>query len=351
MRPHAAGSGCNSSTADPRPGPLGPGQLGRIFENLIENAYTSGSEGRLISYLPVLDSRGVDRAVSVGGGPPLYLQVKGHLHPRDGGRLSFSIPTTQVGRHDRWVLALVSGSPDLLTACYLIPAGDLLRLAPRGRLVDGRDCLRVTLSPGSPKWGAYRTPVGEIGDRLLQIAPPATGLAFPQAAAERQQEEGGYFEAAITAALLGGTDQMCIYRPAVDLSGRDLLIQRAGTASHLYIQVKGTAREDVPDHAHFQVRRRTFAADPTLVFVFAYRDPDGRLGPLWAVDAVELERRSATGDADHISFEPRIRGDDPRWGHRRLRPEALAAEIMARLGQPGPAGEEWNPGWPEFKWP
>jgi hypothetical protein len=317
---------------------LAPGQLGRVFENLVENAYTAGSGGALVTYLPVLDSRGVDRAVSAAGGPPLYLQVKGHIHPRRAQRLSFSIPLSQVGTYPRWLIVLVSGSAGGLADIYLVAGADLLRHSARGHLVDGRPCLRLTVSPTSPTWAPYRTPVVELGERLLRLAGPGLGVGpeTPEEVAERQQEAGGYFEAATTAALLGGSDRLVLYRPAVDFSGRDLLVQQAGSSSYVYLQIKGTARLDIPDHAHFQVRRRTFVSDPQLVFVFAYRDPAGRLGPIWVVDGVELGERCPAGDPEHLSFEARIEGTDSRWGHRRLQPDGLAPELLRRLAQSAP---------------
>jgi hypothetical protein len=287
----------------------------------------------------------VDRAVSAAGGPPLYLQIKGHQHPRRGQRLSFSIPLSGAGTYPRWVIALVSGSPAGLVTSYLVPGADLLRLSARGHLVDGRPCLRLTLSPTSPTWAPYHSDLAALGERLLSLAGPGPGLA-PEAVAaleelaERQQEEGGYFEASVIASLLGGSDRLVLYRPAVDFSGRDLLVQEAGSSSYLYLQIKGTQRLDVPHHAHFQVRRRTFVEDPRLQFVFAYRDPNGRLGPIWLVDAPELAERSASGDRDHISFEPRVEGPDPRWGHRRLAPEGLASELLRRLAALRPPAAE-----------
>lgn len=313
--------------------PMASGQAGRIFENLVENAYTAQSGGRLASWLPVLDSRGVDRAVEVAGGPPLYLQVKEHEHSRRDGRLSFAIPLSGVGAYERWHVAFVAGAPERLEDCYLVSGPELRAKGEPGRLTDGRPCLRVTLSPGSELWAPHRVPPDRLGEALLALAQPGLSLAPPQA--ERQQEEGARYEAQVTSLLLAATDQLSLYRPAVDFEGRDLLLQAAGRPDHLYLQIKGTDRLDVPGHPRFQVRRRTFARDPRLVYVFLH----GREAA-WAVPAPELADRAAGGDEEHISFEPRVEGDDPRWGRFRCGQGGLAASLLAGLRgrSAGPGG-------------
>src|SRR5713226_3414011 len=82
---------------------LARGQVGRIFENLVENAYTSQSGGRLQTYVPVLDSHGVDRVVSLDGGAPLFIQVKSQQHRSARGHLTFQVVESEAGRYARWL--------------------------------------------------------------------------------------------------------------------------------------------------------------------------------------------------------------------------------------------------------
>lgn len=309
-------------------------QAGRILENLVENAYTVQSGGRLQTYTPVLDAHGVDRALSLDGGPALFLQVKGHQSRRRDGRLSFAIPLTGAGGYPRWVCALVAGTADGLVEAYLVPGPELLRRAERGRLVDGRPCLRLTASRGSPTWGGFNVAPDGIGARLMEmaaapepVAPPPVSPAF-----ERSQEEGRAFELAVAAALLGGSDLLALYQPAPDIAGRDLLVQLAGRDRHLYVQVKGTERTDSrPGLVRFQVRRRTFAADQGLLFLFAWGHPGVGLSRLWAVPAPELVRRAAAGDPEHISFEAHVDGPDARWAEFRTSPADLAVRVLGML--------------------
>jgi hypothetical protein len=303
---------------------LPPGQLGRIFENLVENAYTARAGGRMLSYVPVLDSHAVDRAVSVDGGAPLFLQIKGHLHAHQG-RYIFAIPVSAVGDYERWYAVCVAGDATGLQAAFVVGGRDAIAMGGHGHLVDGRPCVRLVFGRRS----RYFVHPDRLADRLLELAGAAVAPEAVGPPLERQQEEGAYFEAAVSAALFGTSDRLALYRPAVDLAGRDFLVQLAGTPRYLYIQVKGSVRTEAGDHVRFQVRRRTLAADPSVAYLFAYRDADG-LGPVWLVDAPELLQRSAAGDPEHVSFEARLGGDD-RWSDRRLTPSELAGEVLARL--------------------
>ena len=315
--------------------PPSSGQIGRIFENLIEDAYTEQSGGALVTYLPLLDSRGVDRAISIAGtGPPLFLQIKGRS-ARAHARVTLQLPLSGVGNFPTWVIAVATATADNLTDCYLIPGPDLLAHGTRGHLIKGGTSVRATLSPTSPTWARYHVTGERIGGRLLDLI-GAPGLnAAPPIPSERQQEEGGFFETAVAAALLGGDDRLALYRPAVDV-GRDLLVQVGGSPSSIYVQIKGTERLDGADLVRFQIRRRTFSPDPSLAYLFCTR-VEGQLGPLWLVPAPELAERAAGGDADHISFEAHLTTADPRWAHRRLDPIDLPAAISAaasRSAQP-----------------
>jgi hypothetical protein len=212
----------------------------------------------------------------------------------------------------------------------VIPGADLLRLGERGTLVDGRPCVRATLSPTSPTWSGFAVPVADLGARLEALA--ATPGLLPPPPLERTQEEGAFFEESAVAALLAAGSALCTYRPAVDL-GRDLLVQRAGSPAAVYLQVKGTLREDRPGLVRFQVRRRAFARDPALWFLFC----SGRAGivrALWLVPSAALEDRAAAGDPEHLSFEAHLAGGDARWGEFRLDPNALAARLLAVLEPP-----------------
>ena len=212
------------------------------MENLAENAWTAQSAGRLVSYLPVVDSHAVDRAVAAGGGAPVFVQVKAHQRARPGDRLAYALPTTEVGGYPGWLALLLEGSAAGIGEAYLVPGPELLRLGERGTLVDGRPCIRLTLSPTSPTWSPFQVAVEELGARIEATA-TARGLVA-QPALERSQEEGGFFEEMAVASLLAAGPALAPYRPAVDV-GRDLLVQRTGSAAFAYLQVKGSQREDL----------------------------------------------------------------------------------------------------------
>ncbi len=68
-------------------------QVGWLGEQDLDRALLLGSKGRLQPYLPVVDSRRVDRAYAWDGiGQPWFVQVKGTGAPRSDGRYSWSTP-------------------------------------------------------------------------------------------------------------------------------------------------------------------------------------------------------------------------------------------------------------------
>ena len=308
-----------------------PAQYGHLMENLAEDAWTAGSDGRLVTYLPVLDSHAVDRAVTARhGGAPLFIQVKAHRRERPGDRLAFAVPLSEVGAYEGWYCLFLEGDERGIRKSYLVPGADLLERGERGTLIDGRPCVRLTLSPTSPTWSAFFvTDLAQALERLLPAAPPAT-LAPPEPT--RSQEQGAFFEESVVATILDATTQLALYRPAVDV-GRDLLVQRAGTRAAVYLQVKGTDREDRPGLARFQVRRRSLAAGPDLLFLFCFAR-DAAINPAWLVPAPEFVGGASTADPDHLSFEAHIDGDDPRWGRYRLRLASVPDRLLATMGGP-----------------
>lgn len=301
------------------------------MENLAENAWTATSDGRLVTYLPVVDSHGVDRAVALGDAQPLFVQVKAHRRARPGDRLAFAIPTHEIGGYQRWIALLLAGDPEAIREAYAVPGPDLLARGEPGTLVDGRPCIHATLSPTSPTWSPFAVAPDDLGPRLESLAAAPGVAAGPPLEREPTQEEGAFFEESVVAALLAAGDGLAPYRPSVDL-GRDLLVQHAGTDAAVYLQVKGTEREDRPGLVRFQVRRRTFAPLPTLLFLFAYADPrTHRVDPVWLVPAPALAERAGGGDPEHLSFEAHRRGADPRWENERTSLAELAARLKSLL--------------------
>lgn len=309
-----------------------PAQVGRLFENLVENAYTAGSGGALLTWLPVLDSHAVDRVVTAAGANALFVQVKGHQGRRPDGRLSQAIPLSAVGDYEGWVVVIAAGSPAGLDDCYVIPGPDLLRKGERGRLVDGAECVRATLSPDSPTWGRYHCRPDGLGTRLLDLAGAEAGLPAappPEPEPERRQEEGAFFEAVVAGAILGASERLALYRPAVDIAGQDLLVQLAGTRRHVAVQVKGSRREDSrPGLYRFQVRTRTFSPEVGYLFCAAAGEV---IEACWLVPGAELRQKAPPDATGHISFEAHATGPDPRWEADRCRLDELATRLLELL--------------------
>src|SRR2546430_16216981 len=173
-----------------------------------------------------------------------------------------------------------------------------LRAASRAR-----DRMAVYRMAPEDLWEGFAPPPA------LRLKPPV-GSRFPA----MRVEEGAYFEYAFVAEMIaGGSGRLMCYRPAVDIAGRDLLVQLDNTWRALSMQIKGTARlaED-SDVVHCAVARETFVArdDFWLAFHFYDRIGEGlvRGGGRGAAEAVDRQIAGAWSEAwldgsDHPGHE------------------------------------------------
>jgi hypothetical protein len=136
--------------------------------------------------------------------------------------------------------------------------------------------------------------------------------------------------------------RLAVYRPAMDVAGRDLLVQLVDSWRTLSVQVKGTARME-GTAIQFLVRRNTFV--PSEDFWLAFYFFDASLGSFWKycwlVPSLEFARLTADQHiAGRIYFRVTVDGENNRW--RRFRYEiseqgAVLGKALLRLGQTGPA--------------
>ena len=310
---------------------LAPGQVGRLFENLVESLYTTGSNGRLFTYLPLVDAWGVDRVVSVDGGSPVFIQIKAQQHRNAQGNLTFQTDEAQSPADPRWILVLVHGTPAEITDIFVLNGLEWRERASHTVSSRGVPLLEAGIPLHTNIWDRYRVEPPALGSRLLEIARPGLGVTRDLTDARHTTVDGTFFEAELTAAIVGATDQLAIYRPAVDFDGRDFLVQKAGGASYAYVQVKGVRYEHSPGRIEIGVGKNTFALDRKLIFLFAYAPPGGPWGPVWVTDAIELAERAHQSDAASLNFSASITTADPVWADRRMRPDEVANELLRRI--------------------
>ncbi len=321
-------------------------QVGWLGEQDLDRALLLGSQGRLQPYLPVVDSRRVDRAYAWDGiGPPWFVQVKGTGAARSDGRYSWSIPAAHFTAYER--LLVVPSIIDvtegrLRDPVWCVPADELVQLAGHGYDSATGAVLEVTASPtGRDAISHYRTTLAGLWERL------APSPRLPAAAAPLSefpalhQEQGAFYELSqIVELLRGSQDDLLPFRPASDIAGRDLLIQHVDSSRALFLQIKGTDRLAERDSIHCLVRRRTFVPAEDFWLGFYYFDLHlGRFFPdCWLVPSLQFARRTADQrDATVLTFETMLTEEHDRWREFRHPMTDQAAVIRAALSAlPGP---------------
>jgi len=320
-------------------------QLGWLVEQDVDRVVLLGSQGRDHPYLPVVDSRRIDRAYSWDGiGHPWFAQIKGTGAARSDGRYSWSIPAARFNPYPRLsvILSVIDVTAGRLRdPIWCVPADDLVRLAGHGFDSATGAVLDITASPtGRDAMSRYRTTLATLWERLAP-SPRLPAVAAIQEFPESHQDEGAFYELWQIAELLRGSqDDVVLFRPASDISGRDLLIQRVDSAWALFLQIKGTSRLAERDSIHILVRRRTFVPAEDFWLGFYYFEPQlGRFFPdCWLVPSIEFASRTADQrDATTLTFETMLTEGHDRWQDFRHPISDQTAVIRAALsGLPGP---------------
>jgi len=315
-------------------------QVGWLGEHDLDRANLLGSEGRLQSYLPVVDSRRVDRAYAWDGiGQPWFVQVKGTSVARSDGRYSWNIPAAHFTPYERFlvVFSIIDVTQGRLQdPVWCVPADHLVRLAGRGYDRATGAMLEITASPtGRDAMSRYRTTLAALWERLAP-SPRLPAVGAIQEFPSLHQDQGAFYELSqIVELLRGSDDDLLPFRPASDITGRDLLIQQVDSVRALYLQIKGTARLEAPNNIRHLVRRRTFvpAEDFWLGFYY-FEQPLRRFFPdCWLVPSLEFARRTADQhDATVLTFDTTLTEEHDRWREFRHAMSDQAAVIRSALG-------------------
>jgi hypothetical protein len=322
------------------------GQVGWLAEQDLDRILLLGSRGRLQPYLPVVDSRRVDRVYAWDGiGQPWFVQVKGQGGARSDGRYTWTIPAAHFTAYERLlVVPSIIDVPEgrLRDPVWCVPADDLVGLASHGHDTIHGPVLAITASPtGHDAMSRYRTTLATLWE-LLAPSPrlPAMATPPPEFPASHPEQGAFYEQSQIVELLRGSHDDLLPFRPASDIAGRDLLIQLVDSFRAMYLQIKGTGRLKEPDTIHHQVRRRTFVPSEDFWLGFYYFDPHAeRLFPdCWLVPSLEFANRTADQrDATTLTFATTLTEKHDRWIEFRHPIGDQAAVIRAALkALPGP---------------
>ena len=304
----------------------------------------SGSAGRLVPWIPLVDAHGIDRAYSLDGiGQPSFVQVKTSSFVDDEGHYRWDFRVDSLPRHDHFfaVLATYHSGSGVGDVYWCVDAAGVRRHALRQYDRALRtELYRIVASPvRNDRLARYRCGRGELWRLLVpNLELMAKGrLRFP---ALRIDQGGVYEFASITDLMIGNRKDLLVLRPAFDIHGRDLMIHLVGTPEAYYLQVKGTALRRGKDLVRFHIRRSTFV--PADDFGVLMRFWDRRSGDLypqsWLVSSTELARRTAhERDVSYLTVDVRLDRRVDRWADCRYSPSELVNVVRGALESLRPA--------------
>ncbi len=222
-------------------------QIGWLGEHDLDRVNLLNSGGRLHPYLPLFDTRRVDRIYAWNGvEATCFLQAKATGQPRTDGRYSWKVPAAHFVPYDRfWVaLCIIDLAAGRLTdPVWLVPSRALAQVAAHGNdPAAGGPMYQLTASPsGHDALARYRTSLSQLWKMLTASVELGAGPLerFPVL----HEEQGAFYEyAQIAEHLRESQDDTLLFRAANDIAGRDLLLQQVDTPQVLFLQIKGTAR-------------------------------------------------------------------------------------------------------------
>jgi len=310
-------------------------EIGWLGELAVDQAVVTGSGGRLIPWIPMVDAHGVDRAYSWDGvGAPAFAQVKTSGFADAEGRHRWELRVGSFAPYAEFsiVLALIDPKSNQVGEVFWrLDSSVVRRLARRAYDVPRRtEVYRLEASPThDDRLAPYRC----IRNDLWRGFAPSAGLRPPTS---RQLpvlriDQGGVYEFTMIAELMRGNHKdLLLFRPACDIKGRDLLVQLVNSPYAIYLQIKGTADRRGTDSVRFHIRRNTFvpATDSWLAFHFWDHRRGTEFPECWLVPSLELARRTAhQTDPGYITFDARLDPSVDRWADRRV-PIHDQAEVL-----------------------
>jgi hypothetical protein len=304
---------------------LGRAQIGWLGELATDEANVVGSGGRLIPWIPLVDAHGVDRAYCWNGvGAPHFTQIKTSGFADAEGRYRWGLRAGSFAAYPRFSLVLNIIDPRSGQIGSMVWRLDSTLVRRLARLeYDSAlrtEIYRLDASPThADRLAAYRRPRDVL---WKEFAPRARlGVAVVEKLPVLRIDQGGVYEFALFTELLRANHKdLLLFRPAFDITGRDLLIQRVNSPSALFVQIKGTEMLRGEDLVRFHLRRNTFVpADDFWIALYFWETRRRALFPeCWLVPSRELALRTAhQRDAGYLTVDARLDASVDLWAEFR----------------------------------
>lgn len=287
--------------------------------NELDRIALTYSAGAFQPFIPLDPFHGVHRAyLWQGVGQPRFVNVNAVATTDMAGRCEWTWPAKEVHRYDHLTYVAVAIDPStgqVKDDAWLYSSTALRRAAYLSHAKAGDEYWIVASPSGQDRFARYRLPVPELWRAL---APPnARPLTLVETSTASSRDEGTMYEELVAAQLLSqDSGRLALYRPAMDIAGRDLLVQLVNTCRALSLQIKGTDVVVRGGRIQCMVRRNTFrpARDFWLAFYF-FDLMRGSFWPYcWLVPSLDFA--ALTKDQHNpsiLSFQVTLDGEDNRW--------------------------------------
>ena len=294
--------------------------------NEVDRIVLTGSGGNLHPFIPLDPFHGVHHAYAWQGvGPARFVQVNGTATQHADGRYQWTWPATQVRSYDGLIILATIADPltdRLINPAWEFGATTFARLAYRSQARNGRAEYWIEASPtGHDRFASHRIDLGDIWERLAPAPQHRALLGGPLP--ESTRDQGRVYEELVAADLIRESrGHFAVYRPGMDIAGRDLLVQLVDTWRTISLQIKGTTQIVRGTRIQCMVKRWTFS--PSEDFWLAFYFFDVETGNFWKYCWLvpSLEFAALTADqhfSRSLSFQVTLEGEDNRW--RKIRHE------------------------------
>ncbi|HEY8801822.1 MAG TPA: hypothetical protein VIN00_01990 [Candidatus Dormibacteraeota bacterium] len=287
--------------------------------NEVDRIILTGSGGNLQPFIPLDPFHGVHRAYAWQGvGSPQFVQVNATGVRHSYGRCDWTWPASQIHLYDR--LTIVAAMVEPITGqvqdpAWAFPARTFRRIAYISRGPRGPQYWVIASPTGHDRFARYRIPLQDLWKKLAPVPHSEEQGLGP--VSESTRDQGTTYEQLVAADLIRQSHgSFALYRPGMDIAGRDLLVQLVDSWRTISLQIKGTTMIVRGTRIQCLVKRWTFRPAEDFWFAFYFFDTtEGSFWKhCWLVPSVDFARLTADQHFPRtVSFQVTLKGEDNRW--------------------------------------
>ena len=198
---------------------------------------------------------------------------------------------------------------------WVFPARTFRRIAYLSRGPRGPEYWVIASPTGHDRFARYRVPLQDLWKKLGPT--PSNNEQRLGPVTESTRDQGTTYEQLVAADLIRQSrGRFALYRPGMDIAGRDLLVQLVDSWRTISLQIKGTTQIVRGTRIQCLVKRWTFTPSEDFWLAFYFFDVTaGALGKYcWLVPSIEFAALTANQHFPlTINFQVTLEGENNRW--------------------------------------